>query len=84
MAQASIDLVNREDIVVTEVLPNRVVCRLDIDREIVVKNVKGELKICLKEKGKTVCLKADFLKKMLFVSESLHCIFSFFDHYGVE
>lgn len=62
MAQASIELLKRENIIVTTVSPNLITCRLDIDKEIIVKKVKGELKACLTEKAKTVCLKGDFLK----------------------
>lgn len=84
MTQASVDLAKQEDILVTEVSSNLISGRIGIDRDFTVKRVNGELRIYLREKGTTVSLHVDFIKKLLFLSESLLCIFASFDHYGVQ
>ena len=77
MAQAHIDRIQNEDISVTDISPNRVVCRLSLTQEVVIRKVKGELRICLIDDGKRKTLSGEFLKKLLNVSESLWCICTF-------
>jgi len=48
MAQAHVDLVKSQDITIVEDTPSKVVCRLGLAQEVIIKKVKGELKICLK------------------------------------
>lgn len=80
MAQAHVDLVKTEDITVSEVTSNKIVCRLGLDHELTVKQLKGEIKIFIKDQNKTVCLKGTLFKKLLYLSESLQCIYSFIDN----
>ena len=77
MAQAQIDEVNCEEIILFEERKNRIVCRLGIVQEVVVKKVKGELKICLKENSKTLTITGDFFERLLTLSESLQLVAAF-------
>lgn len=86
MAQTYIDQIKNDDVVVlyflddvsvTDISPNLIVCCLGLDQEAIVKKVKNNVRIVLKEKGKTVRIPGDFLKKLLSVSESLLCVCAF-------
>ena len=77
MAQSQIDSIQGADIEIKEIISNRIICRLGITQEIIVKKVKGEMRICLKEDKTSMCITGDFFKTLLSSSESLQFIYSF-------
>ena len=74
MAQEIINRIVKDDLSLTSISHSKVSCRLGITQEVIVKKVKGNLFVCLKEGGKSIQVSGDFFRKVLFLSESLQCV----------
>ena len=77
MAQAQIENIKREDIIIEELTSNKITCRIGIGQTVIIQKVKGEPQIILKEEGKTIRISKDYFGKILKLCESFQLIVSF-------